>query len=661
MQYLFAILQLIVLAIVFISLIAAALSILKTKMLLRRNAKKIRSMGISRTTLSNEEAEAAKRIFPRYAKRIVAGDSVTSIAGVYGYMSIQSKYGSETRTNHTIGGLPFLYLQSMETALLDNEENTATLLILQDGTVLPISINDSWTVIKEADIQNHLTTNTIGATSSDGWKISQRREPVTLSDYQFYHPRVNVLPSILLFIGSILLLVWDQPTSLYVLYTGSIVTVIALIGIFYPERSTKANIPLLTLSGIAVRKHDMLLIDRFQILLSSLASKKIAALSCIQLEGWIDPKKNTLFYATAIKDTYGESLWSIKANHRSKKWIRYVLPLSLLILTTIMYTGSNASFSIASDYLNWKKNGQIVQEFSTIAELSDRITANTLPPGSIVSLTNFLILEESSSGESYSFKAIQKPLLRQPDLRLARHRAAVLTELLRTPLCTSIYIPNNYREQYLPYISLHIDQFTSEKKPSEFLQYYSDSDTFAAFLQAVEDTDIVDSWNAFLSEEIRRINTIIDEELEESLREQPSIRILSDYNTPQYISILDGQTLTEKDLNPYQIPVTKLIRSPFSKPAVSWIVDKPLYEEKMHNLEQLLLPEYNHTALVTQSRISPDGEAILEATFSLYRIERAQSEEAKLYILVSLFGISLLLFLCMAGSILLNFLTDRVS
>ncbi|HNQ97246.1 MAG TPA: hypothetical protein PKH81_04070, partial [Treponemataceae bacterium] len=129
----------------------------------------------------------------------------------------------------------------------------------------------------------------------------------------------------------------------------------------------------------------------------------------------------------------------------------------------------------------------------------------------------------------------------------------------------------------------------------------------------------------------------------------------------QYISILDGQTLTEKDLNPYQIPVTKLMRSPFSKPAVSWIVEKPLYEEKMHNLEQLLLPEYNHTALVTQSRVSPDGEAILEATFSLYRIERAQSEEAKLYILVSLFGISLLLFLCMAGSILLNFLTDRVS
>lgn len=674
MHYVILFLNLAFVAFMVFYLAAMGFSILSTRYRLRKAAKELARMDLASRSLTAEEVAACKKLYPRLANRIPADARVIAVTGGYGYTIIRDRNGTESRMNHAIGPIPFLFMQCMESSLQENAENTAELVLLSNGTAIAISFNDTWTVQKEAAAQEALGKGHIAVAASGGSKLSDRNDSPSVREYRMYHLPLRITASVILFAGIILLLSWNRELPDFLLYAGAALTIAAIFWILVPGRGTAAKkMKLVRLSGTAVFRGTRIMVDRF---LLQVLPKGVAVLEDgkkVMLEGWVHPKNHVTFYTTAIRDAYGETLWSLEKNHQARDWMRFLLPLIITAVSILMYASINYSFSIAKDYLNWKEHGQTVQTFESIEQLAEKIGGpESIPPGSIVNLQKFAIVKDPTRrGVEYAYRLMDKQLNRTPDFSEARTRAARLARLIRTPIGTSIFIGTNYPENRRLYISFFIDQFTSDESPANFAEEYSDSVHFTSFLEAAEayeadpagsGTDmLLHSWTAFLREETDAINELITNEFSRVLLSQPGVSITSDYNTPEGYYPLPVSYLKESHFDPYRIPAAST-RSFASTPQESWIAETPRFEKALNELERLqegfpYVAGNNHTALVTGASTSRDGDPVLELSFSLYRVDQARAELDTLKILLALTAVSVIFAAGLAGYLLREVVT----
>ncbi len=674
MHYVILFLNLAFVAFMVFYLAVMGFSLLSTRYHLRKTAKKIARMNLASRSLTAEETAACKKLYPRLANRIPADARVITIAGGYGYTTISGKYGTESRMQHAIGPLPFHFLQCMESSLSEEEENTAELILLSNGTAIPVSINDTWTVQQEAAAREALEQGHIAVASSGGSKLSDRNDSPSVREYRMYHPPLRITASVILLVGIILMLAWNRELPAFLLYAGTALASFSLIWILVPGSGKAAKkTGLIMLSGTAVFRGTRVMVDRYLLQVLPKGAAVLEDGKKVMLEGWVHPKNQVTFYTTAIRDTYGETLWSLEKNHLSRNWMRFLIPLILTTVSILMYASVNYSFSIAKDYLNWKEHGQTEQTFESVEQLAEIIERpESLPPGSIINLENFAIVEDPSRpGAEYAYRVMEKRLKETPDFSEARTRAARLARLIRTPLGTSIFVGTNYPERRLRYISLFIDQFTSDESPADFADTFSDSVHFTSFLEAAEDYEaipgnsgidmLLHSWTAFLREETDAINELIADEFFRALLNQPGVSITSDYNTPEGYYPFPAPYLKQRHFDPYQIPLTST-RSFTSTPQESWIAETPGFEKALNELERLqagfpYVAGNSQTALVTGTSTSRDGDPVLELTFSLYRVERALAERETLKILLALAAVSVILAAGLAGHLLREVIT----
>lgn len=646
-------------ALMLVYLAAMVLSLLSNRYRLRKVAKNIASMDLVSRPLSAKEAAACKKIYPRFAKRFPADARVITVSGGYGYTTISGRYGAESRMQHAIGPLPFYFMQCMESSLNENEENTAELILLSNGMAVPVSINSRWTVQQEAAARDALEKGQFAAAAAGTSKLVDRHKPPTAREYLMYHPPIRLAASVILLIGIILLLTWNRESPIILLYAGTAVTAAAFLWILVPGGALAAKkTSLVRLSGTAVFRGSRIMVDRFLLQVLPKGYAHIEDGKPVVLEGWIHPKKHDVFCTATIHTPYGETLWSLEKNHWSRNWMRFLIPLIVTTIAVLIYTDVNASGTIANDYLNWRKHGQTVRTFDSLSRLAEEVEKpGGIPAGSILNLENFAILQDPSRpGTDYAYRVTERKAAESPDFSEARKRAAQLSRLIRTPLATSIFIGTNYPETRLWYISLYIDQFTSNESPADFAEIFSDSIHFTSFLEAASayeaagftgSTDsLLHSWTAFLREETDTINELITNEVTRVLQNQTGVPITSDYFTPDASISIPWSYLEESHFDPYQIPSPSRHNFGRSEPRESWIAETPRFEERLNELKELYTYFPNTTdgspiAFVTGSGRTTDGEPILELSFSRYRVERAQQEREKLIILLALtaFGI----------------------
>ncbi len=646
-------------ALMLVYLAAMVISLLSNRYRLRKVAKNIASMDLVSRPLSAKEAAACKKIYPRFAKRIPADARVITVSGSYGYTTISGRYGAESRMQHTIGPIPFLFLQCMESSLFEEQENTAELILLSNGTALPVSLNSTWTVHQEAAARDALEKGQFAAAAAGASKLVDRHKPPTAREYLMYHPPIRLAASVILLIGIILLLTWNRESPIILLYAGAAVTAAAFLWILFPGGALAAKkTSLVRLSGTAVFRGSRIMVDRFLLQVLPKGYAHIEDGKPVVLEGWIHPKKHDVFCTATIHTPNGETLWSLEKNHWSRNWMRFLIPLIVTTIAVLIYTDVNSSGTIAKDYLNWRKHGQTVRTFGSLSRLAEEVEKpGGVPAGSILNLENFAILQDPSRpGTDYAYRVIERKAAESPDFSEARKRAAQLSRLIRTPLATSIFIGTNYPETRLWYISLYIDQFTSNESPVDFAETFSDSIHFTSFLEAASayeaagftgSTDsLLHSWTAFLREETDTINELITNEVTRALQNQTGVPITSDYFTPDASISIPWSYLEESHFDPYQIPSPSRHNFGRSEPRESWIAETPRFEERLNELKELYTYFPNTTdgspiAFVTGSGRTTDGEPILELSFSRYRVERAQQEREKLIILLALtaFGI----------------------
>ncbi len=633
-------------------------------------------MDLVSRTLTTEEAAACKKIYPRLARRLPADARVVVITGHYGYTTIRDRYGAESRMQHAIGPLPFHFLQCMESSLHENLENTAELVLLSNGTVIPVSFNDSWTVRQESAARDAFEKRNFAAAPQGKSKIFDRKEVPSVKEYTTYHPPLRITATIMLLAGSIMLLVWNHQLPSILLYAEAALNAASFLWILFPGSARAVQkTSQIKLSGTTVFRGSRIMVDRFMLQVLPKGLTVCEEGQEVMVKGWIHPKNHTTFYTTSIPDSYGDLLWSIEQNHWSRNWMRFLLPFIITAVTLLIYASATDSFSIAKDYLNWKEHGQTVRTFDSIEQLAGTLAdVKDLPPGSQVCFDNFAIVENPTHTHGqYAYRLIEKRLTQQPDFSEARARSALLRQLIRTPLCTRIFIESNYPEERLLYISFYIDRFTSNESLADFIEAFPTSLHFASFLNAASayeanpdnsNTDrLLRSWKAFIREETDAINELLTAELSRAVLGEPGISIISDYNTPASYYPLPVSYLKERHFNPYRIP--HLTARSFGRaPHESWIAETPHYEEALKELEQLYSqfpyePHANQTALVTGISLTPDGEPVVDLSFSLYRVERARQEAEKLMILLALAVLCALLAVAMSGYILWEVITKR--
>ena len=664
-------------ALMLVYLAAMVLSLLSNRYRLRKVAKNIARMDLVSRPLSAKEAAACKKIFPRFAKRIPADARVITVTGGYGYTTISDRYGTESRMNHAIGPVPFHFMQCMESSLNEDTENTAELILLSNGMTVPVSINGTWTAQQEAAARDALDKGHFAAASPGPSKLADRNEPPTVREYQMYHPPFRLTASVILLAGIIMLLPWNGERPDLLLYAGTAIAAVAFLWIVFPGNGHKAKkCRLVSLSGTAVFRGSRIMVDRFLLQVPLKGQTVLEDGKHVLLEGWIHPKNKVTFYTTAIRDSYGETLWSLKENHSSRNWLRFLVPLIITAVAVLIYADVNSSCTIAKDYLNWRKNGQPVRTFDSLSRLTEELEKpDSVPAGSILNLENFAIVEDPSRpGTDYAYRIMEKHLVRPPDFSEARKRAAHLSRLIRTPLATSIFIGTNYPETRLWYISLFIDQFTSDESPADFAEAFPDSIHFTAFLEATAayeatgfagSTDaLLHSWSAFIREETDAINEFIANEVSRTLQNRPAVSITSDYHTPEGYYSIPYTYFTESHFDPYRIPSPSRHNFNRSEPRESWIAETPRYEEALGELEELFTEFPNTatdrlTAFVISSGRTADGEPVLELSFSRYRVERAQQEADKLIILLALAAAAVFFTSALAASILWDLFTTR--
>lgn len=664
-------------ALMLVYLAAMVLSLLSNRYRLRKVAKNIASMDLVSRPLSAKEAAACKKIYPRFAKRFPADARVITVSGGYGYTTISGRYGAESRMQHAIGPLPFYFMQCMESSLNENEENTAELILLSNGMAVPVSINSRWTVQQEAAARDALEKGQFAVAAAGASKLADRHEPPTVREYLMYHPPLRLAASVILLIGIILLLTWNQDLPDFLLYAGTAVTAAAFLWILVPGGALAAKkTSLVRLSGTAVFRGSRIMVDRFLLQVLPKGYAHIEDGKPVVLEGWIHPKKHDVFCTATIHTPYGETLWSLEKNHWSRNWMRFLIPLIVTTIAVLIYTDVNSSGTIAKDYLNWRKHGQTVRTFDSLSRLAEEVEKpGGIPAGSILNLENFAILQDPSRpGTDYAYRVIERKAAESPDFSEARKRAAQLSRLIRTPLATSIFIGTNYPETRLWYISLYIDQFTSNESPADFAETFSDSIHFTSFLEAAAayeaagfagSTDaLLHSWSAFIREETDAINEFIANEVSRTLQNRPAVSITSDYHTPEVYYSIPYTCFTESHFDPYRIPSPSRHNFNRSEPRESWIAETPRYEEALGELEELYTEFPNTTtdrltAFVTGSGRTADGEPVLELSFSRYRVERAQQEADKLIILLALAAAAVFFTSALAASILWDLFTTR--
>ena len=657
-------------ALMLVYLAAMVISLLSNRYRLRKAAKNIACMDLVSRPLSTKEAAACKKIYPRFAKRIPADARVITVSGGYGYTTISGRYGAESRMQHTIGPLPFLFLQCMESSLYEEQDNTAELILLSNGTALPVSLNSTWTVHQEAAARDALKKGQFAAVAAGASKLVDRHEPPPVREYLMYHPPLRLAASVILLIGIILLLTWNHESPIILLYAGTAGTAVSFLWILVPGGVLAAKkTSLVRLSGTAVFRGSRIMVDRFLLQVLPKGYTHIEDGKPVVLEGWIHPKNHDVFCTATIHTPYGETLWSLKKNHWSRNWMRFLIPLIVTTLAVLIYTDVNSSGTIAKDYLNWRKHGQTVRTFDSLSRLAEELkTPGGVPAGSILNLENFAILEDPSRADTeYAYRIMDRKSAEPPDFSEARKRAAQLSRLIRTPLGTSIFIGTNYPETRLWYISLYIDQFTSNESPADFAEAFPDSKHFTSFLEAATayeaagftgSTDsLLHSWTAFLREETDTINELITNEVTRALQNKTGVPITTDYFTPDASISIPWSYLEESHFDPYRIPSLSRRNFGRSEPRESWIAETPRFEERLNELKELYTYFPNTTdgspiAFVTGSGRTSNGEPLLELSFSRYRIERALEQEDKLMLLLALAAVCAVLAAAMSGCIL---------
>lgn len=645
-------------------------SLLSTRYRLRKAAKKIAGMNLVSRPLTAEEATACKKIYPRFAKHIPAGVRVITVSGGYGYTTISGRYSTESRMQHAIGPLPFLFLQCMESSLYEEQENTAELILLSNGTALPVSLNGTWTAHQEAAARDALEKGQFAAAAAGTSKLVDRHEPPPVREYCMYHIPLRITATIMLFFGSIMLLAWNRDLPAILLYAGAALTVASFLWILVPGGTRAAKkTSRVRLSGTAAFRGSKIMVDRFVLQVLPKGYARIEDGKPVLLEGWIHPKNHEVFCTATIHDSYGETRWSLEKDHWSRNWMRFLIPLIVMTVSLLIYADVNRSFSIARDYLNLKEHGQTVQTFESVEDLAAKLASpEGIPPGSLLNLDNFAIVEDPSRpGTDYAYRVMDKTAAEPPEFTEARERAALLSRLIRTPLCTSIFIGTNYPKNRLLYISMFIDQFTSDESPANFADAFPDSIHFTAFLEATAaheatgftgSTDaLLHSWSAFIREETDAINRLIVNEVSRSLQSRPAISITSDYNTPETALSIPHSYLKESHFDPYRIPPLSRHNFGRSEPGESWIAETPRFEESLNELKELYTnfpkqPAGSLTAFVTGLGKTADGEPVPEITFSRCRVDRALKEADKLMLLLALASVCAILAAAMSGYIL---------
>ena len=658
MHNFFFLIQVFFIAATFLLLLYYTGLIIITQIKMRRIGKKIRTLSLAERQLTESEAEQCQLLYPFCSRYLKKRPGVLKVAGYYGRTVIRGKYGNESFTNHSLAALPIKWLPSMQNSILIDEENTAEIIILPNGTAVILSLNNAWSVEKEIAIQKAVQNGSADKDYVNGRSLTPRAAPLSQKEFRHKFPLLRIPSSIILFLGALASVIWVSEFSIRFLYGALFCTAAAFITLFLPDfLNPSKKHPAFVLTGTLCKKDNFFFIDRFQIVLPAHWHDHIHEGEVMKVEGWINSKSNSLFYCTSISDIYDNNARSIEHEKPRNNFIRFIFPFLALFLPLFFFLFAADYYSIMSDYVQWKKYGHIEHSFSSVQDLSERVLDSTsFRAGSIVNLSNFVFIHNSafSTAKDYSYKILNKETSFSFDFSEARRRAEILSRFIRIPICTEIFISEYYPLSMIPYISLYISDFTAKESIENFDAYYPGNKKFEKLKELASEQTVTDglydSFINFLDDEVSYINALVFDSMTKEILSHEHSTIYTDYATPSFVLPLPRQYFTAKDMSPYTISS----RVSYTQTKKNWITDIPYYEEKLKHLYSMYngfensdYYAYHEEPVSSKARVLAKGNELddysLALSFSLYPYEQAEKEEHKILSLFALCSMCLLI------------------